>query len=334
MSLFAKKKYYEGRISQHFNGERFFDPHKQYNHKNKSFWSFLKMRLQNPPKCWPKTQIAVNYDIPPSSVYGNAFRVSNIGHVTFLLQTQNFNILTDPVWSDYASPFAKIGPKRITPPGIQFEHLPKIDLIIITHNHYDHLDLETINKLWYQHKPIIISPLGNDKIIQSYNSDIVVKVMDWDDSIEIAENFIVHLDPVQHWSARGLLDRNKALWGAFTLQFPDGNIYFVGDSGYAEGRYFKAAKQKYAKFRLALLPMGAYEPRWFMEYSHMNPAEMLKAHIDLGSPYTIPSHYDVFKLAQEDYGQALQDLAIARELNGCKNIKILNVGQPWFVPKL
>jgi uncharacterized protein (DUF924 family) len=134
-----------------------------------------------------------------------------------------------------------------------------------------------------------------------------------------------------------VFDRNKALWSALTIETDGGNIYFVGDSGYGEGRYFKRALNKCGQFRLALLPMGAHEPRWFMKYAHMNPDDMVQAHIDLGKPFTIPSHYDVFKLADESYGAALIALEDAKNKYNIKNtstIKIMNVGEYWEVPKM
>ena len=139
---------------------------------------------------------------------------------------------------------------------------------------------------------------------------------------------------MQHWSARGLFDRNKALWAALTIESDGGNIYFIGDSGYGNGRYFKRDKKKFGKFRAAMIPMGAYEPRWFMKYAHMNPEEMLMAHYDIGQPYTIPSHYDVFKLTDEGMGDSKIKLKKAMEDKKIgKKIKLLEVGEFFEVPK-
>jgi L-ascorbate metabolism protein UlaG (beta-lactamase superfamily) len=332
ISLFSCSHYYVGKVSDHFDGTQFYDP--VVNYKN-TFWSLLKWKLAGKSKPWPDKVEVTRYDVPPKRVHGDALRVSNVGHVTFLIQTQGLNILTDPVWSKRASPVSFAGPKRVIDPGIKFENLPPIDVVWISHNHYDHLDLTTIEKLWEIHKPRIIAPLGNDKIISSYNKNIVVETYDWGDEVEITKNVKFHLSPMQHWSARGLFDKNKALWAALTIQTDGGNIYFVGDSGYGNGRYFKKDKQKFGNFRLALLPMGAYEPRSFMEYAHMNPDDMVKAYMDLGEPYTVPSHYDVFKLTDEGRGEAKVALkeAMQRQNSG-KRIKILEVGAYWNVPNL
>jgi L-ascorbate metabolism protein UlaG (beta-lactamase superfamily) len=323
--------YYDGGISDHFDGKRFYDPEKKSNNNSLSFikWIFIRKA-----KSWPKHIDVESYDIPPKRVYGDEIRVSNVGHVTFLIQTQGINILTDPAWSKRASPFGFIGPKRVIDPGIKFEDLPDIDLVWVSHNHYDHLDLPTLEKLWNRFKPRIITPLGNDAIIHSYNKEIIVEAFDWGDSVKINDDIQIHLSPMQHWSRRGLFDRNKALWAALTIVTKGGNIYFIGDSGYGDGRYFKRDKTKFGKYRLVLMPMGAFEPRWFMKYSHMDPEEFVLAHIDLGKPFSIPSHYDVFKLTDEGRGEAT--IALRRALkkhNVGKNVHELKVGEYWFVPE-
>lgn len=322
--------YYQGKPSDHFDGVRFFDPELNF---KKSFFEVLKWHLTRKPCPWPDKVPNHPFDVPPARVMGSDLRVSCVGHVTFLIQTHGLNILTDPVWSERASPFSFLGPKRVIAPGIQFEDLPPIDMVWVSHNHYDHLDLVTLDLLWKKHKPRMIVPLGNDTIIKNHNSAIAVEAYDWGDQVIINDDLKLHIEPMQHWSARGLLDRNKALWAALNIETSSGNIYFIGDSGYGEGRYFKSAKEKFGTFRLALLPMGAYEPRWFMKYAHMNPEDMVRAHIDLGEPLTVPSHYDVFKLTDEPRGDALVNLDKAKKLLSVgQKIKILEPGQFWLVP--
>lgn len=323
-------KYYEGEVSDHFDGKRFYDPNFE---RNSGMFDFFKWQLNRERNHWPAEKLPENTSIPPKRVFGKDLLVSNVGHVTYLIQTAGLNILTDPVWSERASPVSFAGPKRIISPGIKFQDLPPIDIVLVSHNHYDHLDLETISKLWNGHKPRIITPLGNDTIIKSKDSSINVEAYDWGDKITINDTVTINIDPMQHWSARGIFDKNKALWGAFTIQTPGGNIYFVGDSGYGNGHYFKAAKEKYKSFRLALLPIGAYNPRWFMSYAHMDPEEAVIAYMDLGKPYFIPGHYDVFKLTDEPHGEALKLLDIAaKKHNADNNIISLKVGEQYYVP--
>ena len=178
-------KYYEGKMSDHFDGNRFFDPEID---DKKNFLSFLKWKLTGKSIKWPSRVDVIKYDEPPERVFGDNLRISNVGHVTFLIQTQGINILTDPVWSERASPFSFIGPKRVINPGIKFENLPPIDIVWISHNHYDHLDIDTIKKLWKHHKPRIITPLGNDTIIHSYDKNIKVEAYDWGDEVIISKN--------------------------------------------------------------------------------------------------------------------------------------------------
>ena len=326
---YVNSKYYTGEVSDHFNGKYFFNPGKPM---DKGFLSFLKWQFTGEKGVWPRHVENAFKATPPAQVRGEELLVTYVGHATVLIQTQGLNILTDPVWSDRASPFSWIGPKRVHAPGVSWSDLPKIDIVLVSHNHYEHLDLNTLEKLWTRDKPRIITPLGNDTIIHKRHKDIKVEVYDWDDQISLKEGVILHLDPMHHWSARGVLDQNKALWAAFTLQTPAGNIYFVGDSGYGKGEDFKRARAKHGDYRFAILPMGAYAPRWFMAYGHMNPEEAVKAYEDLGKPYTLPSHYDVFHLADEGYGDALKALEAGREKNPAEKFKPLQVGQMWQIP--
>ncbi len=315
---------------KHFDEKRFYDPELPF---KKNLWSFLKWQLTKNSIPWPQNIDVIKYDVPPERVTGNDLRITYVGHVTFLIQTQNLNILTDPVWSDRASPFSFIGPRRVINPGIKFDDLPPIDLVWISHNHYDHLDLATIDRLWTNHAPRIITPLGNDKIIRSHNKNIPVEAYDWGDMVTVNSEVKFHLTPMQHWSARGIFDRNVALWAALTIETKGGNIYFIGDSGYGNGRYFKRDKEKFKQFRLCLLPMGAYAPRWFMNYAHMNPDDMVQAYRDLGEAHTVPTHFDVFKLTDEGRGDALIALDQAKKLRNIGDkIKVLNVGEFWHVP--
>ena len=322
---------YPMRISDHFDGRKFFDPWQKRGAPG--FGEVLKwMLLRRRPK-WPNRVEVECYDVPPRRVDGTALRITYVGHMTYLIQTASINILTDPVWSNRVSPFLFAGPKRVIEPGIRWKDLPPIDCVLLSHNHYDHLDLKTLDRLWKDHRPRIIAPLGNDRTIEAFNVAINIETYDWGESAQVGEGVKVHLHPTLHWSARGLWDRNRALWAAFNIETPGGNIYFVGDSGYGEGVHFKSAKARFGAFRLALLPMGGYEPRWFMEPVHMDPAEMIKAHQDLGEPWTVPGHFDVFQLTDEPYGDALRRLDAAKlECVKGERIRALKVGGTLEVP--
>lgn len=324
-------QYYVGQESDHFDGKRFVNPGKPL---NKGFGAFVKWRMTADRQEWPEYTELTLFDQPPERVFGDELRVSLVGHATVLMQTQGLNILTDPVWAERASPVQWLGPRRVHPPGIAFTDLPPVDVVLISHNHYDHLDLATLERLWNHAQPRIIVPLGNDKIIADYNSAIVSEAYDWGDIVQITPEVTVHVEPMHHWSARGLFDRNKALWAAFTIAAPGGNIYFVGDSGYGNGEYFRAAKEKFQSFRLAILPIGDYDPRWFMAYGHMNPEEAVLAFADLGCPQLLPIHYRTFPLADTGYEQPLEDLHRAMAAHKVTEDKIvpLMAGESWLVP--
>ncbi len=324
-------RYYQGPESDHFDGSRFFNPGQPM---HKGFAEFLKWRLSGERGAWPRFSELARYDHPPARVEGEQLRVALVGHATVLIQTQGLNILTDPLFSERTSPVSWAGPRRVHPPGVSLEDLPPIDLIWISHNHYDHLDLVSLDHLWQRDQPRIIVPLGNDRIITAHNPAIRVEAYDWGAGVEVGPQLRVHLLPVQHWSARGLFDRNQALWAAFVLTTPRGNIFFDGDSGYGRGQAFQAARQRFGSFRLAILPIGDYSPRWFMAYGHMNPREALQAWADLGRPYMLPIHYGMFQLADTGYREPLQDLeqALAADQQAAARVQPLAAGGFWLVP--
>ena len=332
MPFLKKSTYYVGPVTDHFDGIRFYNP---WNPRKHSWLGFIRWRMYYKSKPWPKHVENVFFDQPPAHVKGSKLRVCFIGHATVLIQTQGLNILTDPIWTDWATPVKIKKIKRVCDPGLSFENLPKIDLILVSHNHYDHLNQETIERLWERDKPLILSPLGNDTIIKQKNPSIQVTTLDWEQSYKINDKVTIHLQPSQHWSARGLWDKNKALWGAFTMETPGGNIYFAGDTGYGHGEVFYHVKEKFGKFRLAILPIGAYEPRWFMKYAHMNPEDAVTAYRDLGKPYTMGIHFGTFRFSDEGYKDPIKDLETSKRNHKISDEKFrtLNVGESWDVPE-
>jgi L-ascorbate metabolism protein UlaG (beta-lactamase superfamily) len=330
-TLFNRKKkgYYVGPQSDHYDGDHFFNPWDPQVPETADF-----IKLSGKSKKWNKKVSLTLIDIPPHHVTGHQLRISFVGHSTMLIQTESINILTDPIWSKRASPFKWFGPKRFSKPGIRFEDLPKIDVILISHNHYDHLDLITIQKLWLRDNPRIIAPLGNDAIIKKKNGSIVVETLDWDESISIKHQVYVHLQPAQHWSARGILDRNKALWGAFVIETKDGNIYFGGDTGYGDGHIFRDVFKKFGKFRLAMLPISPFESKRFMHYAHMNPNDAVLAYKDLGEPYTVAIHAQTFQLGQKiDVAPAIiLSNALKKHHLAEGKFRSLLIGESWTIP--
>jgi L-ascorbate metabolism protein UlaG (beta-lactamase superfamily) len=305
---FFSSRYYKGPKSDHFDGRHFFNPWNRHRH---SFLDVLRWKLTAKPELWPK-KIEHPFDRPPARVEGSHIRLSFVGQATTLIQTCSLNILTDPIWGEWASPVHMSRTRRVSKPGIRFEELPKIDCVLVSHNHYDHMCLETLHKLWERDRPRIITPLGNDTIIHGASPAITVDAIDWYQSVRV-DSISIKLLPSQHWSARGLFDRDEALWGAFAIETEHGAIYFAGDTGYGNGEVFEKAVAECGPFRVALLPIGSYEPRWFMRYAHMNPEDALHAWHALGEPDTMALHYETFPLTDEGLKEPACDLEEAKK---------------------
>lgn len=304
----GRNRYYQGPPSDHFDGERFFMPE----HVAGCKWGFLKWQLGGERVRWPRRVENRPHDALPDILNGSEVHVTVIGHATTLIQAAGVNILTDPFFSDRASPFQWAGPKRVRPPGVPFEALPPIHMVLVSHNHYDHMDLPTIRRLHDRHSPLIVTPLGNAAILRRTRRPLRVEEGDWGDRLELGDGVAVTLAPAVHWSRRGARDRNMALWASFVIETPAGAIYFAADTGYGSGEHFRAVREAFAPVRLALLPIGAYEPRWFMHRHHMNPDDAVKAHLDLGAELSIGIHHSTVQLTDEGIGDP--PLALARAL--------------------
>jgi len=310
--LMPRNPYYSGPVSDHFDGERFFVP--GLIRKRTATADILKWRLGNGRARWPKDFPSPARDIPPARVAGEALRVSYIGHASLLVQTQGLNLLIDPVFVERASPLTFAGPKRVNPPGIALEDLPPLDAILITHNHYDHLDLKTLKHLSFKHLGCrVLTPLGNDTIMRNYHKGIAAEAHDWGAKLKLSAEVAVHFEPCYHWSARGLFDRQMALWAAFVIETPAGSIYHIGDTAYAKGEIFRAMRVKHGPFRLAILPIGAYEPRWFMRDHHVDPEEAVRIFQDCGASFGLAHHWGTFQLTDEAIDEPPKRLAIALE---------------------
>jgi L-ascorbate metabolism protein UlaG (beta-lactamase superfamily) len=325
-------RYYSGPVSDHFDGEVFFNPHGTPPRGRRDVLRWMVgSRLRGRRAKWPARAPSPYADRPPPLVDGAGLRVSYVGHASFLVQTARLNILLDPVWSERVSPVRFAGPKRVNDPGIAFADLPPIDVVLVSHGHYDHLDLPTLAQLAAAHRPRVIAPLGNDAIMLDHDPKIAVEAYDWGDRIDIGNDVCVTLVPTQHWSARSLSDRNMSLWASFVIEAPVGRIYFVGDSSYSDGRIFHDVRERHGPLQLALLPIGAYEPRWFMRDQHMNPAEAVQAFRDCGAERAIGHHYGTFQLTDEAIDAPLLALGDSlREANiPAEQFRTLRPGQVW-----
>ncbi|MEZ6186592.1 MAG: MBL fold metallo-hydrolase [Planctomycetota bacterium] len=301
--------HYQGPVSDHFDGERF---------QNQvptpgSFWSFLRWQATREPPPWPTSLHLEPAPAPPPQVAGADLRVTWINHSTLLLQLDGLNVLTDPIWSERCSPLSWIGPQRVIPPGVRFEDLPRIDAVLISHNHYDHLDLETLRRLQEAHRPRFLVPLGDRPLLEDAGLERVSE-HDWWEEVPLGGATRAGFVPAQHFANRGLTDRDRTLWGGWVLEGPAGLVYFAGDTGW--GPQFAQVRERYGAPRLALLPIGAYAPRWFMAPMHLDPAQAVEAHRVLGAGTSVGIHFGTFPLADEGRYAPAWELARALHAQG------------------
>jgi L-ascorbate metabolism protein UlaG (beta-lactamase superfamily) len=328
---FLDRIYYRGPPSGHFDGERFFNPGTARTPPRPPQRFFSRWARGRDRAPWPE-QVPVVPTVPPSRVMSEAMRVTWIGHATVLVQTQGLNILTDPLWSERTSPFSFIGPRRVRAPGVRFEDLPAIDLVLVSHNHYDHMDVATLRRLQERDHPLIVTSLGNDALLRSHGIDAVAR--DWGGAVR-AGPAIVIVERVHHWSTRWGTDRNRALWSGFTVRLPGGNIFFGGDTGWGDGSWAREAA-RHGPFRLAILPIGAYEPRDVMQASHMNPEESFAVFEALAPTMALGVHWGTVQLTFEAIDDPPRRLAALRRARNVPPNRFVatEVGQTFSVPPL
>lgn len=287
----------------HFDGKKFYN---QYpTDKDRSFRELLQWLSHRKPLKWPKKVHVSQKQLPSDPVPKEHVRLTFINHSTVLIQTPTLNILTDPIWSERCSPFKWMGPKRVSLPGIKFEELPPIHLVLLSHNHYDHFDLPTLKRLHHTHNPHVFVALGNGKLLRS-NGIKHYTEFDWWESKTFMSHLKISFVPAQHFSRRGLFDENTTLWGGFVLEGERAPIYFAGDTGY--GTHFELIQQKFGSIGVAMLPIGAYVPRWFMSPVHMSPEDAVQAHFDLKATKSLGIHFGTFQLGDEAYDDPFKEL--------------------------
>jgi L-ascorbate metabolism protein UlaG (beta-lactamase superfamily) len=311
--------------NHHFDGRRFFNPGGA---NGQSGWKVPRMLLTKRTR-WP-SEVPVVPRRPPNPGADDVV-VTFIGHASFLIQVGSVSLLIDPVYAERASPVSFAGPRRARAPGVRFDDLPTISLVLLSHNHYDHCDLGTLELLNQRFHPPFVTPLGNGRLLRTAGIRDVEEI-DWWERTSRAP-IPITLTPAQHFSARHMFDRNRALWGGFLIEAGGCRILFAGDSGY--GQHFREIGARLAPIDLALLPIGAYEPRWFMKDIHMNPAEAVLAHLDLSSRQSIAMHYGTFQLTPEGIEEPTRELAkaLAQRSVPAENFRTVEVGESvWVAP--
>ena len=306
-------------MSDHFDGKRFVNP---TGLAGQPFAAVPRLLLE-PRTPWPR-RLAVRLQQPPS-LDGATATVTFIGHSTFLIQTGAGNLLTDPMYGDRAGPLGTFGPRRVRQPAVRFDDLPAISTVLLSHNHYDHCDLPTLRKLAGRFDPIVVTPVGNGRLARSAGIRRIEELDWWQQATR--SPVPITLTPAYHFSARGPFDKNRALWGGFVLLAGGRRLYFAGDTAY--GPFFREIPERLGLLDLALLPIGAYEPRWFMEVVHMNPSEAVQAYFDLGTPQTIGMHFGTFQLTTEGIDEPVRALHAALQARGAAltGFRVLDFGE-------
>jgi L-ascorbate metabolism protein UlaG (beta-lactamase superfamily) len=310
-------------ISDHFNGKTYFNPwvpetvgESGGNAPQRGVFGYLwRWIFSNDRPEWPEREEINPGPVPIARVPEGAIRITTIGHATFLIQMDGVNILTDPIWSKRCSPVSWAGPKRHQPPGLRFDDLPQIDIVLISHNHYDHLDFPTLKRLAQKGTPRALVPLGNRELVLESGISLVEE-KDWWESVPLSPKVKATLVPAQHFSGRTPWDRNKTLWGGFLVSGPSGNVYFAGDTAY--GPHISEIGRRFLPIRVALLPISPFKtgktndltPARF-SVVHMGPIEAVQAHMDLKAEKSIASHFRVFRLGWDGFDDAVKELSLA-----------------------
>jgi L-ascorbate metabolism protein UlaG (beta-lactamase superfamily) len=325
---------YTGPVSDHFDGKNFQNlPDAEGNRpESKGFsevigWLLNRERTQP----WQPYHDVAPGDAPAPRIIGDSVRVTFINHATVLLQFDGLNVITDPVYYERVGPVQFAGIRRTSPPGIRFEDLPKIDILLLSHNHWDHLDIETVQRLCQRDQPKVFCTLGVKAFLEAKGCRNVTE-MDWRQSASYNDSTTIHCVPAQHFSGRGLLDRFGSLWAGFVIDSKvAGKLYFVGDTGY--GGFLKQIGEQFGPLRLALIPIGAYKPRWFMSPIHCSPEQAVQIHQDVRSEQSIAIHFGTFPMADDGEQEPVEDLQKALHDQGIDPAKFraLNNGQSFDV---
>jgi L-ascorbate metabolism protein UlaG (beta-lactamase superfamily) len=310
-----------------FDGRRYENPGESASRTMRELlrWQFTAVR--RPWPAWVEQEHAVTL---PGAVPTGTLALTFVNHSTFLLQTGGATILTDPVWSDRASPLPFAGPRRVHAPGVAFDRLPRIDVVLVSHNHYDHMDLHTLKRLEARDRPRFVTGTGNGPFLRARGLSRVDELTWWQ-SIDLG-TVRVTMGPAQHFSARTPFDRNRTLWGSFVIDGDWPRVFFAADTGYS--RHFEEVRASVGAIELALLPIGAYEPRWFMRPAHMNPADAVQAHLDLQARLSVAMHFGTFRLTDEARDDPPQHLGEALDARGVPRdrFRVLRPGETLIVP--
>jgi L-ascorbate metabolism protein UlaG (beta-lactamase superfamily) len=296
--------------SDHFNGKTFFNPGGR---SSRGLLDVLRWKLTSRATPWPRHVEIARQPLPPAPA-GDGIVATWVGQSTFLIRSATCAVLTDPVFSATAGPLPGLGPRRVAAPGVAFDALPRVDLVLLSHDHFDHCDLPTLRRLARRDDPRVVAPLGHGPLLRRAGFRRVVE-LDWWQKHPCGPGLEVTLVPARHWTRRSPFGTNRRLWGGFMLGMGGRSVYFAGDSGYQPG-LFSEIGRRCGRPDLAMIPIGAYEPRWFMASAHMDPAEAVRAHADVGARRSVAMHWGTFQLTDEGRSEPVRALESARASAG------------------
>ena len=310
--------------SDHCDGERFFN---RYKSADRSFGEVLKWMRTRRATPWPKQVALAKHSTPPSQVESAQAGITFVGHSTFLIRTASAVLITDPVFTSHAGPLGRLGPRRVRPPAIAPDALPPVDIVLVSHNHYDHFQPSSLRL--FAGRASFAAPLGLGRSLPPEGgSQGSLVELDWWQSTRVGAATITSV-PAQHFSARTPWDRDRTLWCGFVVQADGVTVYFAGDTGYSP--HFAEVAERFPSIDVALLPIGAYEPRWFMTPAHMNPEEAVRAHRELRPRLSIGMHFGTFQLTDEGIDDPLRALEQARAAAGvdAHAFRVLDFGESF-----
>lgn len=321
---------YRGPISDHFDGEHFhnIEPFQEQAVEDVIAWQFARGRGE-----WHR-EFSPPAPPPPRRVSGRTVHVTFVNHATVLIQMDGLNILTDPVFSDRVGPAPWLGQRRFRSPGIRFEDLPRIDVVLLSHDHYDHFDVPTLQRLYRAFHPKIVTGLGNGELLRAAGIGGAAET-DWWQEVAVGDGVHIRAVPVQHWSGRTLGDHCRRLWAGFVIEGAKDTVLFAGDTGW--GKFYDLIHRRYSRFRLAILPIAPFIPRWYMHRKHESPADAVHAAQLLHAATSIPIHWGTFELGDDGQHEAVDSLeATIEELpQRCRpHFVVLNNGGSLDVPPI
>jgi L-ascorbate metabolism protein UlaG (beta-lactamase superfamily) len=284
---------HRGPPTENFDGENFLNLEER---KRPDVGEFLASRWQSTPGPWDEWRERRPGPPPPTRMGPGQLRATFVNHATVLLQVDGVNVLTDPIWSERCSPLAAVGPRRHVPPGLRMEDLPPVDAVVVSHNHYDHMDVPTLRALAARFHPRIFVGLGNRALLEA-EGVTGVEELDWWQEVALTDAVKLHGVPAQHWSNRGLFDAAGTLWLGYVVESAAGAVLFAGDT--ALGPHFEQVRHRFGPPRLAVLPIGAFRPERFMSSVHMSPEQALEAHRLLGARASLGMHFGTFRLGDD-----------------------------------